>query len=168
MKQYFNPYFLSGVRKYVERGDVFKVDDLEMFVLNSYPDHGFISADSHVLFKFGLNKEKCLEKINHADNEYAMSIINLEERQFNNPLVSGEVILRSNSESPRVHLEDLLSRLSICKIILKFCFWSNFIYFLLIKILILFNINLVDGNLSSIFSSSDHVDSHRVEMILTK
>ncbi len=125
LKEFFNPYFLSGVRKYVERGDVFKVDDLEMFILNSYPDHGFISPDTHVLFKFGLNKEKCLEKINLADNEYAMSIINFEERLLNNPLNQGEIIQRSNSsESPRVHLEDLLNRLSICK---KFSIF--FLYF---------------------------------------
>jgi len=104
------------VRKYVERGDVFKVDDLEMFILNSYPDHGFISNDTHVLFKFGLNKEKCLEKINNADNEYAINIINFEERLQNSPSTRIEVNSGLNSSnSPRVHLEDLLSRLSICK-----------------------------------------------------
>lgn len=87
-----------------------------MFILNSYPDHGFISSDTHVLFKFGLNKEKCLEKINNADNEYAMSIINLEERLLNNPLNPREGVHRANTgESPRVHLEDLLNRLSLCK-----------------------------------------------------
>jgi hypothetical protein len=88
-----------------------------MFILNSYPDHGFISSDTNVLFKFGLNKEKCLEKINHADNEYAMSLLNLEERLLQSRYVSGEIIPRSNSdESPRLNLEDLLNRLSLCKI----------------------------------------------------
>lgn len=86
-----------------------------MFILNSFPDHGFISSDTHVLFKFGLNKEKCLEKINNADNEYAMSIINLEERLLNNPLSQRESPRPISGSSPRVHLEDLLTRLSIGK-----------------------------------------------------
>jgi len=91
-----------------------------MFILNSFPDHGFISHDTHVLFKFGLNKEKCLEKINIADNEYAMSILNFEERIMSNPYTSGEIIPLSisSAESPRVHFEDLLSRLSLCKLII--------------------------------------------------
>lgn len=117
MKEYFNPYFLSGVRKYIERGDIFKVDDLEMFILNSFPDHGFINQDTNVMFKFGMNKEKCLEKINNADNEYAMSILNLEERLLNTPYVSQEILTRNNTaENPRLHLDDILNRLSLRKL----------------------------------------------------
>lgn len=79
LQEYFKPYFLSGVKRYIERGDCFQIEDLEMFVLNSFPINGFISTDTNVLFKFGLNKEKCLEKIHHADNKYAFSLMNLEE-----------------------------------------------------------------------------------------
>jgi hypothetical protein len=50
-----------------------------MFVLNSYPDNGFISNDTQVMFKLGMNKEKCLEKINNADDKYAFSLMNYEE-----------------------------------------------------------------------------------------
>jgi hypothetical protein len=67
------------VKKYVERGDVFVIEDLEMFILNSYPENGFITGETGVMFKLGLNKEKCLEKINNADNKYASSLSNQEE-----------------------------------------------------------------------------------------
>jgi hypothetical protein len=79
LKEYFKPYFLSGIKKYVERGDVFVIEDIEMFILNSYPENGFICNETNVMFKLGLNKEKCLEKINEADNKYAFSLANLEE-----------------------------------------------------------------------------------------
>lgn len=87
-----------------------------MFILNSFPDHGFISQETNVMFKFGLNKEKCLEKINHADNEYAMNILNLEERIINTPLTSSELLPRSlqgTSDNPRIHLDEILNRLSL-------------------------------------------------------
>jgi hypothetical protein len=88
-----------------------------MFILNSYPDHGFVSQDTNVMFKFGLNKEKCLEKINNADNEYAMSILNLEERLVNTPYSSGDILSR-HSDSSRIHLDDILNRLSLSIIFL--------------------------------------------------
>jgi hypothetical protein len=86
LKEYFRPYFLSGVKKYVERGDVFVIEDLEMFILNSYPENGFITGETGVMFKLGLNKEKCLEKINNADNKYASSLLNQEESNLESNL----------------------------------------------------------------------------------
>lgn len=58
---------------------MFQIEDLEMFILNSYPENGFISQETNVLFKLGLNKEKCLEKIHNADNKFAMGLLNIEE-----------------------------------------------------------------------------------------
>ena len=55
-----------------------------MFVLNSYPDNGFIHQDTNVLFKFGLNKQRCLEKIHNADNKYAINLLTLEDTINNN------------------------------------------------------------------------------------
>lgn len=80
LQEYFKPYFLSGVKKYIERGDNLMIEDLEMFILNCYPDNGFISVDTNAMFKFGLNKEKCLEKIHNADNKYAFSLLSMEDR----------------------------------------------------------------------------------------
>lgn len=103
------------MRKYLERGDSIKVDDLEMFVLNSYPDHGFISTETNVLFKFGLNKDRCLEKIHRADDEYAMNLFNSEERSINLSFSNNENIPQPQFiESSRISLHDLLNRLTIC------------------------------------------------------
>jgi hypothetical protein len=78
-KEYFSPYFLSGIKKYIERGDILNIEDLEIFILNSTPEQGFITQDTHVIFKFGLTRERCLEKINAADNKYAISLLALDE-----------------------------------------------------------------------------------------
>jgi len=79
IKEYYTPYFLSGNKKYIERGDIFAIEDLELFVLNCEPENGFISRESNPMLKLGLDKEKCLEKINNADNRFANSLIRSEE-----------------------------------------------------------------------------------------
>ena len=79
MKEYYKPYFLSGNKKYIERGDIFAIEYLEMFILNSYPENGFISGETNIMLKLGLNKEKCLEKINNADNRFAYSLLHGED-----------------------------------------------------------------------------------------
>lgn len=79
------------MKKYVERGDTFLIEDIEIFVLNSYPENGFIHQDTNVLFKFGLTKQRCLEKIHNADNKYAMNLLTLEDtinNTFSQELVS--------------------------------------------------------------------------------
>jgi hypothetical protein len=55
------------------------IEDLELFILNTSPDQGFITQDTNVIFKFGLTRERCLDKINSADNKYAISLLALEE-----------------------------------------------------------------------------------------
>lgn len=82
MQEYFHPFFLSGAKKYIERGDVIKVEDVEFFVLNSFPDNGFISKDTIAVFKFGLNKEMCYEKLHAADNKYAANLQQNEEMEL--------------------------------------------------------------------------------------
>ena len=121
-----------------------------MFILNSQPDHGFVSQDTNITFKFGLDKEKCLEKINQADDEYVQSISNLEERLSYMPNNENTLIRLNSSDSPRVNLEEILNRLSLSKFY-KF----KFIIF------------LVDGNLNSLMVS-ESVDNHRVELAISK
>jgi len=73
-QQIYKPYFLSGVRRYIERGDIIKIDNIEMFVLNSLPENGFINQNTQVYYKYNMSKEQCLEKINKLDIKYAMQI----------------------------------------------------------------------------------------------
>lgn len=116
MLEYFNPYFLSGEKKYIERGDYFEVDELQMFILNCEPEHGFISSETLIKFKFGLDKEKCLERINRADSEYAMNMVNMEERRMINPTDRGEEFSNLESENDfRFIMSDVLNPLSNSK-----------------------------------------------------
>jgi hypothetical protein len=108
IKEYFKPYFLSGAKKYIERGDVFTIEDLELFVLNSYPENGFICSETSVMLKLGLNKEKCLEKINNADNKYAFSLLSSEEgfgaNILNTELDNSNNLLRNSSSDNTISL----------------------------------------------------------------
>ncbi len=162
LKEYFRPYFLSGVKKYIERGDVFAIEDLEMFVLNSYPENGFISNETHVMFKLGMNKEKCLEKINNADDKYAFSLLNFEETNRQ----GGESIHRHGSDN-HIHLNPYRIRsaprlTSFDEIIFRNLVTANrlncneglFLYFLHFLLFLLFSQILVEEeNLESIIST---------------
>lgn len=114
---------------YVEKGDIFKVDDLEMFILNCEPEHGFVSCETNVKFKFGLDKENCLEFINRADNEYARNLMNLQERMIVNPNNQGNGLPRLEPEDAgRFIMSDFLNPLSMCKIF-SFCIYFFFMIF---------------------------------------
>lgn len=77
-QQLFKPYFLSGLKRYVERGDILNVDGFEFCILQCQPDEGFITSDTQVYYKYNLSKEKCLEKIENSDMKYALQLA----RQF--------------------------------------------------------------------------------------
>ena len=73
--EYFNPYFLSGNKKYIERGDNIQIEDLEFFILNCTPEYGYISHDTVATFKIGITKQRCLDKIKKSDNQLAMGLL---------------------------------------------------------------------------------------------
>jgi len=74
---------LSGVKKYIERADIFKIENLELFVLSSCPEQGFVNHDTNVIFKFGLTKEECLQKILDDDNKYVQDLVKKEDEVNN-------------------------------------------------------------------------------------
>lgn len=85
-QEYFNPYFLSGIKKYIERGDSIIIENIEFFVLNSHPDSGFISPETKAFFKIGISKERCLDKIKKADNQLALGLMNFNNTRSASPL----------------------------------------------------------------------------------
>jgi hypothetical protein len=88
-QQIYKPYFLSGVTRFVERGDIIKVEEVEFCILNCIPEEGFISKDTQLSLLFGMSTEKCLEKIKNADMKYAMQLSRQYDLQTAN--ISSEV-----------------------------------------------------------------------------
>ena len=70
-KQIYKPYFLSGISRYIERGDHFKIDEFDFFVLNCNPIKGFVHKKTGTSLIFGLSLELCQKKIKNADQKYA-------------------------------------------------------------------------------------------------
>ena len=70
----FKPYFLSGVSRYIERGESIKIDEFDLFVLNCSPENGFVTCETRVKLIFGLSYENCLEKIQEADIKYVTNL----------------------------------------------------------------------------------------------
>ncbi len=111
IKEYFNPFFLSGNRKYIERGDQFNIENLELFVLNSYPEQGYINKESHVTFSFGLTKEECLDKIVLADSQFAISLSRLQGEEDINKNILQRLSLNyreMNSTNPNFRTQHTL------------------------------------------------------------
>jgi len=80
LKEYFEPYYFSGVKKYIERGDIIPIEDIQIFILNCFPDYGFVTRETQLVFKFGLSIEECLQKINTNDLKYTMNLAMIEDR----------------------------------------------------------------------------------------
>lgn len=77
------------------------------------PDQGFVSDSAEILYKFGLDKEKCLQRINQADDQYVQSINQVEERSNDSIQLSENAnnsfrrLLENNSN--RNNLNDIIS-----------------------------------------------------------
>lgn len=80
--QFFGPYFTSGVQRYVERGEFLRIENLEFFVLSCVPDEGYITQETKVTYKFGLSKDRCLEKIQRYDSRLAQSLDREEAKEI--------------------------------------------------------------------------------------
>jgi hypothetical protein len=100
------------MKKYIERGDYFKVDNLEMFVLNCDPDHGFITNYTKIKYIFGLNSEECLEKINKFDNEFAHYVSNFDNLLNDIPYEIHSNTRLNESGIPRTNFEEVFDVLN--------------------------------------------------------
>lgn len=113
MQEYYRPYFLSGTKKYVERGDVFVVEDVEMFVLNSWPDNGFIGLQTNAHLKFGLSKQQCLNKIHSADDRFTTDLVNMEQSEAFGEIMFNEPENVGHLMPSRRNLDDLFREMVI-------------------------------------------------------
>jgi hypothetical protein len=100
------------MKKYIERGDYFKVDNLEIFILNCDPDNGFITNDTKITYLFGLNREECLEKINNFDNEFAHYVSNFDNILIDMPYEVHSETRLNESGIPRSNFEALFDVLN--------------------------------------------------------
>ncbi len=50
-----------------------------MFVLNIIPEQGFVNGDTNVIFKFGMTKEECLDKILNDDSKFVQDLVQKED-----------------------------------------------------------------------------------------
>jgi len=100
-QQIYKPYFLSGVAKYIERGEMFKIEGIEFCILNCNPEEGFVTKDTQVNLLFGMSTDKCLEKIKNADLKYAMQLsrqIDLESVDIQTSNSAYELNFNNNSD----------------------------------------------------------------------
>ena len=88
---FIEPYFYRGTRRFVQRGDVIKLNDVEIFILKAKPTRGFIAENKTKLklrFNYTLNEchfelNNLLERENQRDNN---NINNINNENFRNNL----------------------------------------------------------------------------------
>ena len=68
---YFRPYFLDGIERYIEKGDTFKIGHIDVFVLHCQPQSGFVGKSTLIRYKFGKTRNQCVAYIQREDNKIA-------------------------------------------------------------------------------------------------
>lgn len=101
IEDYYKPYFISGVSKYIERGDIIKIEDIEFFVLNCIPEVGYINSATLFWLKFNKTRDQCLEYITSVDNTLALGMM------MNNENRSSSEIQLARRETSQLRLRIL-------------------------------------------------------------
>ena len=81
MERYYKPYFLSGIKKYIERSDIIKLYDIKLFVLKCNPENGFITNNTKYIFKYGKTQQQLIDTLNY-DREIEKNEYNKKKKLF--------------------------------------------------------------------------------------
>lgn len=65
---YFIPYFLTGTNRFVEKGGFYKIDNIEICILECEPKSGFISIETQLDYVFGYYKSRCKAILEGKEN----------------------------------------------------------------------------------------------------
>ena len=116
---FIRPYFYDGNKKYIERGDTFKIGKLEIFILKANPSTGFVVED---LTKINIKFDYTLEQSQNELNEQ-IEKESLENRQYryfsninndiNNNTNNGIINTSINSENNFVLFNEFQERMRI-------------------------------------------------------
>ena len=75
MQEFIIPFFLeSGQLRYIERGDKYKIGDLELYVNGCHPKNGVVSKLSIIDIDNGISRSKFESKIMIADQRIAQQL----------------------------------------------------------------------------------------------
>ena len=106
VERYYKPYFLSGIKKYIERSDIIKLYDIKLFVLKCNPENGFINNNTKYIFKFGKTEQQLINKLNYDKEIERNRIIN--NRNNNNNEINTS---SSNLNSVEIRLSNRIHTL---------------------------------------------------------
>ncbi len=102
IERFYKPYFLSGIKKYIERGDIIKIGEIKLFVLKCNPENGFISKNTKNIFKFGKSEEELKERLNN-DIEFERHRIirnnNFDNNEINTSLNNNRIRIRFSNRN---------------------------------------------------------------------
>ena len=65
IERFYKPNFLSGMNKYIERGDIISFGNIKFFVLKSHPENGFINKNTKTIFKYGKTEQQLINRLNN-------------------------------------------------------------------------------------------------------
>ena len=102
IERFYKPYFLSGIKKYIERGDIIKIGEIKLFVLKCNPENGFISKNTKNIFKFGKSEEELKERLNN-DIEFERHRVirnnNFDNNEINTSLNNNRIRIRFSNRN---------------------------------------------------------------------
>lgn len=72
--EYLNPYFMSGIMCFVEKGETIMIDDQEFFVNDCKPKMGIVDKQTQIEIEVGFTQEMFKKKQVLADQRFAEKI----------------------------------------------------------------------------------------------
>lgn len=112
---FIRPYFYNGSKKYIERGDSFKIGKLEFFILKSKPSTGFVVEDTtkiNIIYNYTL--EQSQNELNEQiEKESLENRKNLYFSNTNNNTDNGLINTSLNSQNNFVIFNEFQERIRI-------------------------------------------------------
>lgn len=112
---FIRPYFYNGSKKYIERGDSFKIGKLEFFILKSKPSTGFVVEDTtkiNIIYNYTL--EQSQNELNEQiEKESLENRKNLYFSNPNNNTDNGLINTSLNSQNNFVIFNEFQERIRI-------------------------------------------------------
>ena len=118
---FIRPFFYDGNKKYIERGDTYKIGKLDIFILKAKPSTGFVVEDlTKINLKYKYTLEQSQNELNEqiekeSQNRYLSNINNDINNRTNNNNINNSL----NSENNFIIFNELQERMRILNSLLS-------------------------------------------------
>ena len=96
---FIRPYFYYGNKRYIERGDIIKIGQLDIFILKANPSTGFVQEDfTKINVKYNYTLEQSQNELNEEIERESLENHEIRNNNSNNEIINISTNERNNIE----------------------------------------------------------------------